>query len=871
MMTLFGPILAAALMAQFQGGPLQGTVVDDQGKPVADAQVVFHARAPWEHERDPVEARTRTDAKGQFRLIVPPLEGIPIIRARVWAYRPGSGITASPTDHHPLALILKKPEPRTIAIEGPDGQPVAGARVLPEVIFVKEREVTIVPETLAAQQAVSTGSNGKAILNDLAAGDLLVAAHVTADSIGTQDFEIVERPLRAAPQATITIRLKPTSTMSGRVRNRAGQPVADQVVQVWSRGGSVVGPSPVGFKNGPLRTSTAGSFQTPDNLLVGSSYRVVVRAPGMEPILSDWITIGDKPRVLLPMIQRPLRTISGRVIDRQGKPVAGVAVFQAGDGPERTSTKSDMDGRFALGGFMNQGPVFLFARGEGFQFFGHMIKPGEGDVTVELTRTSERPSHPMKMLADPIPLEESRGLAQRLLKPYWEGFENKNESEKHLALRSLATADPVGVLRKLEDVEFPNASAKSMIQNSIVQALARIDPIQAAAVAESIEGPFLRAIALEQAVDALPERERNRKLALLDAAAALATADPISKAARPTISRFNRMSEVAERWYVLGEKAKAKTLLAEGLRLSNQTPRRQDNQEYLRGRFAARLAHADLPAALAIAKQFPASGRESTTWVLRNIVFHLAEDNPAEAERVLRQISPETARDWFPPAIAWKMATVDPARAQRLTEESQRYFDHPQSYLFLALGLKSRDQAAAVQAFQTAMRGIDRLMKDGAEYSNMLGFRQVLLPMVEQIDPALVPEFFWRIVATRPSVGNPRHRGERSNSPLIVFLAWYDRDVAAALFEPVRAAMERTDVPEILNPVLDFHAWSIFDPRAAVARLEQAPVNPKLDLNADAVREQVAESLGLPHEARWRMIWRTYSEMADLLLPDEIN
>ena len=78
----------------------------------------------------------------------------------------------------------------------------------------------------------------------------------------------------------------------------------------------------------------------------------------------------------------------------------------------------------------------------------------------------------------------------------------------------------------------------------------------------------------------------------------------------------------------------------------------------------------------------------------------LAADNPAEAERVLRQIPRETVRDWFPPTIAWKMAAVDPARARRLTDESQRTYDHPQSYLFLALGLKSRDQAAAPRRFR---------------------------------------------------------------------------------------------------------------------------------------------------------------------------
>ncbi len=305
----------------------------------------------------------------------------------------------------------------------------------------------------------------------------------------------------------------------------------------------------------------------------------------------------------------------------------------------------------------------------------------------------------------------------------------------------------------MEELEFPNIRQKSGMQLMVTRWLARIDPMKAAALAESIEGPAAGALALFVAADALPERERNRKLALLDAAAAQAKAatEPSSKAPRDPISRFYRMGEVAERWYLLGEKEKAKSLLAEGLRLSNQTPRQQDYQEYRRGRFAARLARVDLPSALAIAKQFPASGRESKSWVLRNIALDLAADNPAEAERVLRQIPPETVRDWFPPTIAWKMAAVDPARARRLTDESQRTYDHPQSYLFLALGLKSRDEAAAHQAFQTAMQGIDRLMNDGADHTQMLGFRRILLPIVEQIDPALVPELFWRIVATRPS------------------------------------------------------------------------------------------------------------------------
>ena len=49
MTSFFGPLLAAAMVAQFQGGKLQGTVVDDQGKPVDPAEVldIYPAGQTW--------------------------------------------------------------------------------------------------------------------------------------------------------------------------------------------------------------------------------------------------------------------------------------------------------------------------------------------------------------------------------------------------------------------------------------------------------------------------------------------------------------------------------------------------------------------------------------------------------------------------------------------------------------------------------------------------------------------------------------------------------------------------------------------------------------------------------------------------------
>ena len=86
-------------------------------------------------------------------------------------------------------------------------------------------------------------------------------------------------------------------------------------------------------------------------------------------------------------------------------------------------------------------------------------------------------------------------------------------------------------------------------------------------MAAAIDVPDIRAVALVAVADALPDAEHDRKLALLDRAALQAKA-----ATRRPQFRLQAMGEVAERWFELGEKEKAKALFAEGLRLANQIP-----------------------------------------------------------------------------------------------------------------------------------------------------------------------------------------------------------------------------------------------------------------------------------------------------------
>jgi hypothetical protein len=199
---------------------------------------------------------------------------------------------------------------------------------------------------------------------------------------------------------------------------------------------------------------------------------------------------------------------------------------------------------------------------------------------------------------------------------------------------------------------------------------------------------------------------------------------------------------------------------------------------------------------------------------------------------------------------------VDPAGVRRAIESSKRIQFAPEEYFFLALGSKGRDESISGHAFQSGVQGLDRFMLERQEvYQHIAG---ALLPIVERIDPALVPEVFWRDVASRLIFGNPRTLQAYSPSHLIMRLGWYDREVAAALFEPSLARMDQSSGGDWAHGTMEFQAWSIFDPRAAVARLETLAIDPQLPNNAIQARLAVAKSLAQTYEQRWRAIWKDW-------------
>ena len=84
-------------------------------------------------------------------------------------------------------------------------------------------------------------------------------------------------------------------------------------------------------------------------------------------------------------------------------------------------------------------------------------------------------------------------------------------------------------------------------------------------------------------------------------------------------------ADVADHLYDLGEKEKARAIIADSTRMGSDPPA-------TRARYATRLARFDLPAALAIAKELSVSQPYTGARTYECIALGLAAENPAEAE-----------------------------------------------------------------------------------------------------------------------------------------------------------------------------------------------------------------------------------------------
>jgi protocatechuate 3,4-dioxygenase beta subunit len=687
-----------------------------------------------------------------------------------------------------------------------------------------------------------------------------------------------EKPLKLVVDPSHAMRL------AGRVVNAEQRPVVGAIVRVaWQRRGAEGRAEDEGyvqFGGGQrLLTDASGRFKVPAMLARGREYRVEVVARGMLPATSDFIDparrkkadVGDL--VLLPIPK--LRVASGRILDGQGKPVAGLRVFQTGDGPRRTETTTDEQGQFQLPG-LNLEKVFLLASGDGYPLQGFLTADDAKPVELTVRRDGEPAQRRLQTLDEPLTPAERRAIALRLVEPLAPSIKQLGLAPERINLMgTLAVLDPSRAsefsnlpllkLLGLGDVaeQFKFHAAAAMLRDDLDEALAS---------SEAISTPHFRGQLYLKACDTLPDSERARKQELL------ATALVNARAERDVAQQVDLMGQIAERWLDLGEIERGTALLREGQKLAEQLPapseaaqRAHDEAAHLRAYFAGPLARIDGPAAIQLSAGFGDRFADRYRIV---VARGLAASDPAAAARVLDELDYAVGHAWQALAVLHRMAGADPHRAAQLARKCDADNERGYALGVVAHGVAPHDAALAESLLKEAYDCLDRASASGVGEGfpphHPAVLAAALLPVAERIDPALVEPYLWRAMALR----SPRAALSATNNEsaavvgaLAIFISRYDRDAARALVAPLAAHAQTMPVDEgYWGARFVWASLAVVDANGAESLIASMPEpSSPLDLHAakNVARQQVAETLAPSPDTWWHKLYKQVSIIHD--------
>jgi hypothetical protein len=856
---MFSTMFVSLMLAQAEpaGTPIAGVVRDAAGRPAEKAEVVLSGIGYFTGSM-PILARGTTDAEGGFRLTIPPDKDGRRSREALtlWAIRPGSAVAAlgfnrdKPPKEGSITLTLAVPAEAAVTVVGPDGKPVAGARVQPYMIRLEGLPYSLaLPRALGEALAAETDARGKGRLAAFSAEAKIDFVRVIAKPFGIQLVEFGDGKVELAPV--------------GRV---AGRVVADEPAQ--AKGLAIIASTlpepPAPHRPGIVEVTTDadGRFEIP---AIAAGKLTLHAAPA---------EAGAVPRTLYPAdrvvkageltevevrLDGPVRTraVAGRVRDREGRPVAGATVFQSGDGPRRTRTTSDEQGRFRLDG-VKVGKAFLFAEKDGFRFLGRPIDEKADAIELVLTRADEPSRETLKTLDPPRTHEEELALARRVLDPYADrALKEGGEPARIRALEALARVEPARALELIETKALSPPILGDMIRMRVVEGLLRESPEEAMEVVGSMREPFARAFAyiLASGPAVVPDRAK--------AADRLTEALVHARNVQDPGQRLVCLGQVAEHWLDMGRVEPAKALLREGEKVAKEMPKAAW-AGYARAAFAEELAQVDPKAALALIEGL--SDTYESDRHHGNIAHELAARDPAEAERVLGMVNRHKPpqRDYAALRVCYRMAPVDRARARRIADSIDDPISRAYAIGLMAQAHAGRDKPAAASLLADAFARLTKAVDEGRDPLDGLHGAAVtaatLLPAAEAIDPALVPGYLWRSLSLRrPIPADQRLEGvaAQEDADLAMRLARYDRDVARLLIEPLAARARTAAAKEPGFPARDIVvAAATVDPRWAVEIAEALPEPPDLMPNQPKhdARLKLAQALARRGEDRWKYL-----------------
>jgi hypothetical protein len=253
-----------------------------------------------------------------------------------------------------------------------------------------------------------------------------------------------------------------------------------------------------------------------------------------------------------------------------------------------------------------------------------------------------------------------------------------------------------------------------------------------------------------------------------------------------------------------------------------------------------------------------------------NLAHKLAGTDPAAAERVfdilLRRddVQHVYQREQYVQRICYRMAPADLARARKIAETVKDPCFKARAYGVMAQSLARAQPGKALALLDEAFDLLEQQVASGKDsfnnFWNAATLAGLLVPVAEQIDPALVTEFFWRTLSLRAPArpGNLEdtwalQMESLARGALALVLARYDRELAMAFVEEARKPLPQEGSGRLPNYVL---AAVLADPRRAVSLAEKLATGP----NGDYACEQVINLLLAEGDAVWKVVDRALAQ-----------
>jgi hypothetical protein len=634
----------------------------------------------------------------------------------------------------------------------------------------------------------------------------------------------------------------------GRVVDAAGRPVAganiEKVESKFNYDGTWV-ENPVVWDTGGREFSTDANGEYRAWVEVGAPYRVQVGVAGRASQWTEWTEVAaDAAPVFPDTVIGSLWSIAGQVVDRQGRPVPHVNVFQSGDGPERTEATSDADGRFNLTGYQNE-LAFIFAQKEGFRFHGQPLKAGDAEVRIVLARTDEPPERRLTTPAAGDPASEL-ALARQILQPALDGLAKQDdERERWAVLGDLADVDPAAALEQMETLGIKGGRAE-MLRGQIAKQLSAKHPDEAAAIIEAFDDAYSRAAGYVMSAEGLPASQHQRRLDWLGKARLhlRGAGDPMMRTALTAyMARLMTESGDAE-----GARKLIATIKPEVERLPYDGV-----AAYVRGVTAEALAAFEVPAALSMIKDVKDNGEYDRHH--GNIARIAAPAHPAEAVAALKLIRDAFQRDQFAVHVASSLATVDRAQADASVMLIENLSLKALAQGLMADALSKSDPQAAAAQIERAYEALAKTALGDAGYDTSPVLAAWFLPIVEKLAPDRLNECVWRSLALRKPLSR---QGDNEQSILLsraylsIFLARYDHELARGLYGDLVAEAFRN--PGAAGAATGmFAAAAMIDPKWAAEQYEKLPIDLPYNARRQA-RGALVRVLSKQGEARWRAV-----------------